>query len=344
MATLFFSYSHKDEALRDELEVHLAMLKREGLIEAWHDRRILAGDVLDSAISANLDSADVILLLCSPEFLNSEYCYGMEMKRAMERHERGECRVIAVILRPCEWQRTPFAKLIVTPTDGKPVSKWPDRDEAFQDVVRHIRAALPKTREPARPAAFTGRPASPSAVLPRSSNLRMRKEFTEASGGPATPSAVLPRSSNLRMRQEFTEADRDRFLDDSFHFISRFFEGSLAELQQRNEGIETRFIPSEARAFGAVIYRNGKAVARCGVRHGGARGFMSGITFSHDESAPTNSFNECLNVGVGEQSLFLKPMGMTMGRAGDGVNGGSQLTAEGAAEFLWSLLIEPLQR
>jgi hypothetical protein len=315
LATLFFSYTHKDEALRDELEVHLAMLKRERLIEAWHDRRILAGDLLDTTISEKLDSADIILLLCSPEFLNSKYCYDVEMQRAMERHERGECRVIAVILRPCEWQRTPFAKLIVTPTDGRPVSKWPDHDDAFQDVVKQIRAALPNV------------PAStPTVAVPTPHASRV---------------VALPRSSNLRLRKEFTEADRDRFLDEAFEFIAKFFEGSLAELEQRHEGVETRFKRIDAHAFGAVIYKNGKAVSRCGVRHGGRRGFGAGITFSHDETAPANTMNESLSVVVGEQSLSLSPMGMHgFGRG----TRESHLSAEGAAEYYWSMLIEPLQR
>src|SRR5688500_16580070 len=101
MTLVFFSYSHKDEQLRDDLEVQLTMLKREGLIEAWHDRRIPAGSHLDDAISSKLEEAEVILLLASPDFLASEYCWGTEVRRAMERHEAGEAVVIPVVLRPC---------------------------------------------------------------------------------------------------------------------------------------------------------------------------------------------------------------------------------------------------
>jgi len=314
MATLFFSYSHKDEALRNELETHLSMLKREGLIEAWHDRKILAGDELNGVIDAKLDSAEVVLLLISPDFLASNYCYDVEVKRAMERHARGACRVIAIILRPCDWKNTPFAKLLVTPKDGKPITKWPNQDEAFLDVVQQIRAALP--------AAILEKP-------PRLPTIQTQ------------PTTFGPRSSNLRVRHEFTEADRDCFLDATFEFMARFFEGSLDELAERYPDIQVRFKRIDVHAFGAVIYRNGNAVARCGVRQGSSRGHMGGITFSHDESAPTNTYNESLSVGVGEQSLFLKPGGMQM--YGRGVRE-SQLSAEGAAEYFWSLLIEPLQR
>jgi hypothetical protein len=121
--TLFFSYSHKDEDLCDQLEVHLTMLKRQGLIHAWHDRRLLAGDNLDHAIRAELERADIILFLASPDFIASRYCYDVEVTRATERHEAGQARVIPVVLRPCEWQQTPFGKLLGTPRDNKPITR-----------------------------------------------------------------------------------------------------------------------------------------------------------------------------------------------------------------------------
>src|SRR5688572_26894423 len=91
---VFFSYYHKDEELRDRLETHLAMLKRDGTIETWHDRRITAGDEFAGVIDEQLEIADLILLLVSADFLNSRYCYDVELKRAMERHTAGEARVI----------------------------------------------------------------------------------------------------------------------------------------------------------------------------------------------------------------------------------------------------------
>ncbi len=98
--TLLFSYSHVDETLRDQLEVHLSALKRQDLISAWHDRRITGGSELGKSIDAHLESAEIILLLVSPDFIASDYCYDREMARAMERHEKGEAKVIPVILRP----------------------------------------------------------------------------------------------------------------------------------------------------------------------------------------------------------------------------------------------------
>jgi tetratricopeptide (TPR) repeat protein len=138
---LFYSYSHKDEELRDQLENHLSMLKREGVISAWHDRRISAGQEWDGEIDEHLTSAAIILLLVSSDFLASNYCYDNEVKRAMERHEAHEARVIPVILRPCDWHSAPFGKVQALPKDAKPVTRWADRDEAFLDIARGIRFA-----------------------------------------------------------------------------------------------------------------------------------------------------------------------------------------------------------
>lgn len=136
MISVFFSYSHEDEQLRNQLEQQLAILKRQNVIATWHDRRITAGEVIDHAISSNLEMANIILLLVSPAFLASDYCYDHEMQRAMERHGAGEAVAIPVILRPCDWHGTPFGKLLATPTDGKPVTQWADRDQAFLEVTK----------------------------------------------------------------------------------------------------------------------------------------------------------------------------------------------------------------
>jgi len=102
MVTLFFSYSHKDEDLRNELETHLALLKRQGIISSWHDRRITAGGDIDKTISSELESSQIILLLVSAHFLASDYCYEKEMTRALEKHKDGSAVVVPVILHPCD--------------------------------------------------------------------------------------------------------------------------------------------------------------------------------------------------------------------------------------------------
>jgi hypothetical protein len=102
---VFFSYSHKDQDLRDQLETHLSLLKNQGFISSWHDRKIIAGTEWAREIDAHLNTAQIIMLLISADFLASTYCYDIEVKRAMERHNAGEARVIPIILRHCDWHR-----------------------------------------------------------------------------------------------------------------------------------------------------------------------------------------------------------------------------------------------
>ncbi len=139
---LFYSYSHKDDTLREQLETHLKLLQRQGLIQTWHDRRILPGDEWVNEIDDNLNRADIILLLLSPDFIASDYCYKVEMKRAMERHNAGEARVIPIILRPADRQNTPFSKLSWLPQNGTPITQWGDRDEAWLHVETQIKRVI----------------------------------------------------------------------------------------------------------------------------------------------------------------------------------------------------------
>lgn len=140
--SLFYSYSHHDEELRRKLEDHLAGLRWNEMITDWHDRNIDAGEEWAEEIDRNPTSADVILLLVSASFIDSKYCWSIEMRKALERHEKGEAIVIPVILPPCFWRATPFAKLQAVPTDAKPVTSWSDPDEALYDVARKIERAV----------------------------------------------------------------------------------------------------------------------------------------------------------------------------------------------------------
>ncbi|MEM9117049.1 MAG: COR domain-containing protein [Cyanobacteria bacterium P01_F01_bin.56] len=139
---LFISYSHKDNALREELETHLKILNRQGLIQTWSDRCIIPGDEWETDIDANLNRADIILFLISADFIASKYCYEIEMPQAMARHENGEAVVIPVLLRPCDWRNTPFNKLGWLPKNGEPVMTWSDRDAAWLNVEQGIKAVI----------------------------------------------------------------------------------------------------------------------------------------------------------------------------------------------------------
>lgn len=140
--SVFVSYSHADEALRKELGKHLSVLERQSIIATWHDRMIGAGVEWEGAIDGRLNEARVILLLISADFIQSQYCYDVEMKRALERHHERSALVVPIILRAVSLKGTPFAKLQALPRDAKPVVTWPDRDSAFVDITDGLRNAI----------------------------------------------------------------------------------------------------------------------------------------------------------------------------------------------------------
>jgi internalin A len=144
---LFYSYAHKDESLRNELETHLKLLQRQGLIETWQDRKIEAGDDWKQRIDERLERADIILLLVSSDFIASDYCYDKEMTRALQRELAGEARVIPIIVRDVNWRNAPFANLQVLPKDGLAVIKWADKDSAWRSVSEGIEKIVEELRK-----------------------------------------------------------------------------------------------------------------------------------------------------------------------------------------------------
>jgi hypothetical protein len=139
---LFYSFSEEDIHLQIELEKHLSLLMRQGKISGWHFRKITAGKEFKGEIDNHINAAQIILLLISSDFLSSDYCWDIEMKKAMEMHESGISRVIPVILRPCDWESSQFGKLEALPINGKPITKWKNQDEAFLDIVKGIKNVI----------------------------------------------------------------------------------------------------------------------------------------------------------------------------------------------------------
>ena len=178
---LFYSYAHEDEKLRDELDGHLALLRRKGVIRPWHDRGIVPGQQWDEAIDRELSTADLILLLVSMDFLNSDYIWGKELATAIERARRGDASVIPVLLRAVDIEDAPFAHLQGLPTDLRPVTSWPNRDEAWTDVAKGIRRAVEAIRQCWASAPPPAPPPPPGPSAPRSSG-----------SGTAVASAPLP--------------------------------------------------------------------------------------------------------------------------------------------------------
>ena len=126
-------------------------MRRQGFIEEWNDREIRAGTDWALTINVRLNTASMILLLISSDFLASDYCYSIEMQRALERHDEGEACVIPIILRPVDWKGAPFANLQCLPREAKPITLWKDQDEAFFDVAQDIRLIVDNRCHPNYP-------------------------------------------------------------------------------------------------------------------------------------------------------------------------------------------------
>lgn len=315
---VFLSYSHADADMRDQIEKQLATLRRQGVIELWHDRRIEPGQDFAQKIDLHINQDEIILLLVSSDFIASNYCYEIEMQRAMERHAAGDAIVIPVILRACDWKPLPFGKLQAVPENGKPIKQWPDPDEALLQVALGVRQAASRWQ---KSPVTSAKPASgPAAGMHRS---------TPAPG---------PRSSNLRLAKSFTQRDKDRFKDETLEYIAKFIENSLAELADRNPGYEGVFKRVDANRFFATIYHDGKDLARATYFTGGGV-FGSGINYVQGETTGSSSFNETLTVEADDQAMYLKSLGMSS----LGSERERKLSQEGAAEYLWGLLLGPLQ-
>ena len=108
---IFISYAHEDEALKNELDKYLKVLRRSGKIAVWQDRQLLAGDEWNATILRELAQANLILLLVSVDFNASDFIWDKELAAAMQRHDDGTARVVPIILRPCQWSSLPYAKL-----------------------------------------------------------------------------------------------------------------------------------------------------------------------------------------------------------------------------------------
>lgn len=139
---VFISYDQEDEQLCSLLIKHMQLLSREGVINEWHNRQINPGELYKDAIDQHFNAAQLILLLISADYIASDYCYGTEMTRALQRHAAHEARVIPIILRPVDWRSAPFGGLKALPMNGEPITAWADLDQAFLAVVNEIRKVV----------------------------------------------------------------------------------------------------------------------------------------------------------------------------------------------------------
>jgi hypothetical protein len=148
---VFYSYAEEDEKLAKELQKQLTILKRLSIINEWHPGKVVPNEEPGEQVMKHLNTARIILLLISPDFMYSEQHGNVEVKLAMERSKAGAV-VIPVNLRRIDyWEATPFGKLLTIPRNGTPVTEWGNRDAAFAEVAKEIRRAVESLRKKPNP-------------------------------------------------------------------------------------------------------------------------------------------------------------------------------------------------
>jgi hypothetical protein len=301
---------------------HLAPLRREGLIDLWHDGMLRPGEHLDPTVQAALAESDVVILLVSADFIASEYCYEQEMLRAFARQRDGSVRVIPIILRLCQWKGVPIgngetlSEFVALPKDGKAVISWPDTDTAFDNAVGAIRDMLmagvgsgpPITNTVPRPADKVAAPKSASST------------------------------SLLGIAPKPTDLDRDRFLRSGYTTMAALFEKKLGELNASDPRIDTDFERIDSRSFAASVYLDGKRVGQVSVWHGSDT-WRNALCLSYDTATSTrNSMNDWLPIEDTPQGLAFSSGNSMSRRRVDG-----PLDADGAASYFWDNFLEQVR-
>ncbi|AMS39461.1 TIR protein [Aminobacter aminovorans] len=304
---VFISYSHRDSVALDRLHVHLAALRREGRIEAWFDREILAGDVLDIEISRELESASLFLLLVSPDFIASDYCVEREMQRALERHEAGEARVVPIIVEPCDWaSMTPLRRLKALPRDGVPISEWANANTAYLNIVQELRRIVDTER---------------------GANV--------SNGNVPAKATASSNSMRYRVQRDFDEIDRSDFRDSAFATMKDYFRRAAAEIDAI-DGLRGRFVDRGESVFSCTVINSARnrGTAHVTVHRRSSSYVLGDIYFSFNENASENTANGGFNIASDEYEQFLEVTMSMFGREA------KRLSPEQAAEYLWNQFIE----
>lgn len=221
----FISYSHVNEKHLDRLHKHMAMLKRDGLIETWSDHQILAGSRLGQQIDGNLERSQLFIALVSPDYLGSNYCYEREFKRAQDLAAAERLRIVPVILEPCDWLSSPFSELLALPKDGTAISEWTNQNVAYLDVVKGIRRII-------------------------------EADNTVTKGKASVPGVHGGMSRRVKIRQEFDVIQCGDFAHEAFNVIRAYFQGSCDELN-RIEDLRARYEVMSDRAFTYTVVNRG---------------------------------------------------------------------------------------
>jgi len=302
MANLFLSYSHNDARLVERLNVHLASMKRQVAIETWFDHDILAGEDFSDEIRNALDKADIFIAIITPDYLNSAYCYDIEMQEALKRHAQGTLTVVPVIGQPCDWTSSPFAKLKAIPQDGKPISEFTNENNAFLIIINELRRLIEGRKE-------------------------------KSPGQKQTVAATINR---YRVKQDFDPVDLLNFRDESFKTIFEYFKSAIEEISGVDQ-LKARFVTEQTQQFTCVITNRAKintsGYISIGVvlsDHFGS----NGISYALAERLNQNVYGSNFEIAHSDYELYWAKHDVFQQRETE------KLSAKDIAKTLWELFIE----
>lgn len=150
---VFISYSKEDLSHTKRLLTHLSILQRQGYIESWFDRAMLAGEEWDKRIKEELKQADIVLFLISSDFLATDYIWNTDIKAALENQRTQGQLLVPILLRKCLWEEnlSPFGTLQAIPRSTEqaneeltPITLWNNQDSAWTEVAEQIKACVEK--------------------------------------------------------------------------------------------------------------------------------------------------------------------------------------------------------
>ena len=300
----FISYSHHDDTAFDGLQTHLSVLRDDGLIKEFFDRKIPAGKKLNDKIREKLEECELFLLLVSPHYFSSDYCR-YEMTRALERQREGDAQVVPIIVEPCDWLNSSLRELKAVPKDGKPISTWTNANSAYLDVIQELRR-----------------------ILNHQENT-LHKEISSLTSH--TNNASVQR---YKVKREFDKIDRSDFCEKVFVTIRDYFESAVQEINNI-ESIRARYYALSAISFGCTIINKVKTnkTAHITVHSRGQSSWTGDIYYSFEENSPPGTSNGGFSIQADEYELFLCPESFSF------LAKQEKLTAKAAAELIWAEFI-----
>lgn len=142
-----YARSNDDEEFVRQFKKMLKQLGRLPKVTCF-DIGISAGTEWRKKKQGQLETADIILLLVSWTFLDSDYCVSTELGQAIESHKSGRSRVIPIILQKCPWEDTQLNDLEPLPKDGPPFEEWPSWAQALNNTYEGIKQVIKELQSP----------------------------------------------------------------------------------------------------------------------------------------------------------------------------------------------------